>query len=145
VVAASLLLLVALAAARPAVLRPGTVVEDGRQAGVRLPDQREVAAAVDRWVGERPLVLLQSQELLYLMRRTSRMPVLNWNHGAWLYFREPGEESGEATLQRLLEEADLGVLAYPRRHVSRIPYLEEFEPRRFRSRSGTYTVRLLER
>jgi hypothetical protein len=141
----AVLLLLAVGASRPALLRPEVAVGRMGQLGVRLEDQREVAAAVGEWSRGRSLVLLANVELLYLMGRENPLPIIYWNRAAWTVYRRPGEESGEATLGRMLEEVDPEVHIYPRRHVEPIPYLERFTPRLFRSSSGRYQVELLER
>jgi hypothetical protein len=142
---AAALLLLAVGVSRPALLRPEVAISRLGRLGVRLEDQREVAAAVGEWSQGRRIVLLANAELLYLMRRGNPLPIIYWNRAAWTVYRRPGEESGEATLGRMLEEADPEVHLYPQRHAAPIPYLERFTPRPFRSRNGRYQVELLER
>lgn len=143
--ALTLLLILALAASRPALLRPTVAVGRMGELGVLLEDQRQVAAEVGAWAEGRSMVLLARTELLYLTGRKNPLPIIYWNQAAWTVYRRPGEESGEETLGRMLEEVDPELLVYPRRHVSPIPYLGLFAPRTFRSSSGRYVVEILER
>jgi len=137
------LTLLALAAARPGPLRPTLLLErPGRVVNETLADQQQVADAIERRIGDGPLLFLEHTELLYLMRRENAIPLIYWNIPAWSALRlDENESFAEGGLRTMLSAPAMAVAA-PRRLNVEMLAAAGFEPEEFSSTSGRYRVRL---
>jgi hypothetical protein len=112
---AAAVLLLAVLAARPSVLRPRFhLANPFAGADATLADQRAVAGLVAERLGDSRPAFLEHAELLFLMRRENALPVVYWTPATWAHFREPGED-GAATALRLLSDTEARVFALPAR------------------------------
>jgi hypothetical protein len=124
------------ALARPAGLRPPLAPRHLLTPGdVSLEEQRAVALAVREAVGDGPVALLDHSELLYLGRLRNALPLVFWNHAAWVRFREAPDEPAERAVARLIRAAAPVAFAWPP-EVAPDPELSaQYPERRFPSRS----------
>jgi hypothetical protein len=133
-------LAVAVVVARPGPLRPPlAITTPDAPAGVRLSDQREVAAQVaDRLRGRRAL-FLGSSELLFLLRWKNPLPFVYWNSAVYSRVRAGSEESQPAAAARLVRSVDPDAVFW---RGDPPPGLlpEGYTPLWFASSSGLYRV-----
>jgi hypothetical protein len=134
-------LLAAVALARPAALRPRLAPRHLLAAPeVTLEDQRAVARAFDAAVGAEPVALLDHAELLVLAGRRNALPLVFWNHAAWVHFRASDAESPQQTVARLLREADAAAVAWPPEVPRDARALAPFRAVSLASPGGAYRV-----
>ena len=140
------LALLAVLAARPGPLRAPLELQTPRiERGASLADQRAVARAAERVVGEAPLAAFDSSELLFLMRRRNAVPCLYWNRATRGHFRTPADAGPTDTVLRLLSESGAPFFIAPRHVRDRARILRGTEPIRLRSTDRRYAVELRER
>ena len=138
---AGVMLALAVAAARPGVLRPEIqLVTQLADPAVTLDDQRQVARAVSRRVGDGSLVLLAHSELLVLMQRRNALPLVYCNLAVWFRHRRDADESWSATCTRLLLDAEADALVLPKVVGHDALLRHGYTTDRFVSDSGRYFV-----
>lgn len=141
-----LLALLALVVARPGPLRPAIELASPEvEPGATLSDQREVARRVAEEIGEARFAVLDSSELLFLMRRRNVLPNLYWNRATRAYFRSPADATPTDTVLRLLDTAAVDFFVPPRHIADRERILRGTRPVEVRSRNGRYAVQLRSR
>lgn len=145
VIFSAVLLLATLAVARPGPLRPRLEIETAViEPGGVLADQREVADALTARMAGQTLVLLDSSELLFLMRHENPLQNIYWNRAVRSALAQPGDGSPADTLLRLLESVEPDAYIVPER-VRAGARLAGFSPVRLVSRNGLYGIDLLVR
>ena len=102
--ALGVLVVIAIACARPGPLRPALSLEiPGLSPELTLAAQREVAAEARTVFEGRTVALLEHSEILFLARQRNALPVIYWNNATWSNYRNP-DEAREETAARLLAE-----------------------------------------
>ncbi|MCH2170937.1 hypothetical protein MK489_09145 [Myxococcota bacterium] len=133
----------ALLAARPGPMRPDIPLRAPQlRPGATLEDQRHVAGAMERVLGDGRLVALENIELLYLLKRENLVPTAYFNDVIWRKFRL-AEESRGATAARMIEVARADAFLLPARMRRPAEARESgYRPVVIRAPSGHYAITL---
>jgi len=137
-----LLLLIATAAGRPSFLRPELEIASTTiQPGGSLADQREVSAELLRKTRGKKLVLMDSSELLFLMRYRNPLSNIYMNRAARAHFSQGKDEPAASVATRLMKSADPDVfIAHPTRLEP--TFVDSYDLKQLSSKNGKYQVRL---
>jgi hypothetical protein len=100
--AVGLLLVLALAAARPGPLSP----DHDWIENVTLSEQQGVAEKIGALIGDRRLAAVEMTEILVLLGRRNPLPIVYWNAATWHQFRVSDDEGPRTALRRMLNAAD---------------------------------------
>jgi hypothetical protein len=139
----ALILVVAVAAGRPAFLRPDIEIPSSTiQAGGTLADQREVAAELLRQTRGRKLVLMDSSELLFLMRHRNPLSNIYMNRATQAHFSASGRESIARVASRLLSSVDPDVFIESRMVQRVTPFVAGYAKKQISSMNGKYRISL---
>lgn len=136
-------LVVAVAIARPAFLRPEMSLRhpgSGAHPNATLADQRAVAEQVRRVVGDRRFALLDSAELLFLLRHANPLPAPYFNDAVWRHYRGAAQEPRALTAMNLLRDAEADVIVFPRTLPKPPELLERYRRRILYSADRNYRV-----
>ncbi len=126
----------ALLISRPSILRPDVSITSG----MTLADQQEVAATVERYITGKTFVLLQSSELLFLMKYRNPLPTIFWDNVPWSYYRSSTTESIEDTAVRMIESVAPDVFIYKTLLQPESNLAKNYTPMRITSTNGKYSV-----
>jgi hypothetical protein len=140
----ALILMVAVAVARPTFLRPDLELPNPTiNAGGTLADQREVAAELLRQTRGQKFVLTDSSELLFLMRHKNPLPNIYMNRATRSYLRTYANESDAEITTRLLRSVDPDVFVESHSLARRpTPFVKSYAQKRISSKNGKYRVTL---
>lgn len=139
----AVVLLVAVAIARPGFLRPDLEIATPTiSPGGSLADQREVAGELRHKTRGKKLVLMDSSELLFLMPHRNPLPNIYMNRATRAHFSHSVDESASRVATRLLESVDPDIFIEPRMVEQDTPFIERYSLRRLSSKNGKYQVRL---
>jgi len=136
-------LVVAVAIARPAFLRPELSLRtssSGAHPNTTLADQRAVAELVRSAVGDRRFALLDSSELLFLLRHANPLPTPYFNDAVWRRYRGAPQEPPALTAMNLLRDAEADVIVFPRTLPKPPELLQRYRRRILYSADRTYSV-----
>jgi hypothetical protein len=140
----ALILIAAVAAARPAFLRPELELESKSiEAGGTLADQREVSALLTRQTRDKTLVLMDSSELLFLMRYRNPLPNVYMNRATRAHYSSYRDEPVESVATRLLRSVDPDVFIESPMARAEASFVAEYSRRKLSSKNGKYTIKLL--
>lgn len=138
-----LILVVAVAVARPSLLRPDFEIPTATiDAGGTLDDQRSVAAELRRRTRGRKLVLMDSSELLFLMRHRNPLPTVYMNSATRAHFRITEGETYAQIATRQLKPLAPDVFIESPKVETVTPFVASYAQKGIASKNGTYRVTL---
>ncbi len=112
----ALVVLVMIAATRPAFLRPRFDLPIRETAaGTTLDDQRAVLRGLRPLIRDRQVTFIGPVELLFLAGGENSLPFVYWNVASHAFYRAGPEESVRHTLERILRESGPELLVLDRR------------------------------
>ena len=136
-------LVAAVAIARPAFLRPELLLRppsSGTRPNATLADQRAVAEQVRNAVGNRRFALLDSAELLFLLRHANPLPIPYFNRAVWRHYRGAPQEPQALTAMNLLRDAEADVIVFPRTLPKPPELLQRYRRRVLYSADRSYSI-----
>jgi hypothetical protein len=136
-------LVVGLAIARPAFLRPELSLRTlsvGTHPHATLADQRAVAEQVRSVVDNRRFALLDSSELLFLLRHVNPLPTPYFNKPVWRHYRGFPQEPPALTAMNLLRDGEADVIVFPRTLPKPPELLQRYRRRILYSPDRSYSV-----
>jgi len=136
-------LVAAVAIARPAFLRPELLLRppgSGTRPTATLADQRAVAEQVRHVVGNRRFAVLDSAELLFLLRHANPLPIPFFDRAVWRHYRGAPQEPPALTALNLLRDAEADVIVFPNALPKPPSLLRRYRPRILYSAGRTYSV-----